>query len=397
MRFALWILSLALAAGSGCELYLTSFLPTHAERVPAGCAAYLCEEDAVIRGAYDQQASGAPESIRAAAAALAGVLERNPAEPMRWADAGSAWSDGGDPDKAQYAFARALELGLHSTDVLIYAGDYYLRQGNRARGLEILNRTLTLASNYDEAIFSRYQAVPIREALDRGVPAEIRPAQSYLRYLMREASADSARELWRWMGGRNLIDTKIAGEYAAFLLNRKEYERAAAVWRDWAPQKTADYQRTEFIYNPGFEAEPGGSPFDWRISPIDHVEAVRDGNAHRGAASLRVTFDGEANTNYGHVAQSIVLPAGRYRLRAWVRAEGITTDQGVLLGIRGLSQAAETEALKGTSAWHAVEVEFEAGPGTRLLEVVVARRASWRFDSKIKGSVWVDDVSVERR
>ena len=65
--------------------------------------------------------------------------------------------------------------------------------------------------------------------------------------------------------------------------------------------------------------------------------------------------------------------------------------------MQGTTAPAETEAVRGTSGWHPLEVEFETGPGARLLELQIARRTSWRFDSKIKGSVWIDDVSIERK
>ena len=48
----------------------------------------------------------------------------------------------------------------------------------------------------------------------------------------------------------------------------------------------------------------------------------------------------------------------------------------------------------GTLPWTMEEIEFTTGPETHLIYIYLRRMPSARFDNKISGTVWVDDVSV---
>jgi hypothetical protein len=54
-----------------------------------------------------------------------------------------------------------------------------------------------------------------------------------------------------------------------------------------------------------------------------------------------------------------------------------------------------TEQLRGTNDWTRLEARCRIGAGTRRIVVEVCRRASGKFDNKIKGEAWVDDVSLK--
>ena len=92
------------------------------------------------------------------------------------------------------------------------------------------------------------------------------------------------------------------------------------------------------------------------------------------------------------------LPEGRYRLQAWMRSEGLTTDQGV--GLRVVSQDGslkldvKTNSVLGTSDWLVVEAVFDVPVGGGLVRLLVARKPSLKFDNLVRGTVWVDDVRV---
>ena len=94
----------------------------------------------------------------------------------------------------------------------------------------------------------------------------------------------------------------------------------------------------------------------------------------------------------------MVEPATRYRFRGWVRCENVTTDQGVGFRIEDAESGArlhlEFGNLLGTAGWQPVEQAFVTPAQTRLLRVQVVRRPSWKFDSKIGGTVWLDDLEL---
>jgi hypothetical protein len=53
-----------------------------------------------------------------------------------------------------------------------------------------------------------------------------------------------------------------------------------------------------------------------------------------------------------------------------------------------------TPGLTGTHPWSLVDAELTTGPETRVLAIVLRRVPSRKFDNKLQGTVWVDDVSL---
>jgi hypothetical protein len=48
----------------------------------------------------------------------------------------------------------------------------------------------------------------------------------------------------------------------------------------------------------------------------------------------------------------------------------------------------------GTNPWKLEQLDFTTGPNTHLIAIRVVRRPSERLDNKIRGTVWIDDVSL---
>jgi hypothetical protein len=118
--------------------------------------------------------------------------------------------------------------------------------------------------------------------------------------------------------------------------------------------------------------------------------------AHSGQWSLRIDFRGKENLNYSHVSQTVCVRPGPLRFQAYVRTEGITTDQGVGFRVFDPESPARLDArtaqLSGDSDWRPLELAFVVPPETRLLVVQVRRLPSLKFDNKIAGTAWVDDA-----
>jgi hypothetical protein len=260
-----------------------------------------------------------------------------------------------------------------------------------------------MAGEYDETIFSSYDRMGVaqEQVLRAGLPDSERAAQSYFRYLVAKGNLEKVRAGWEWVRGRSFADDRLADEYVRYLLKSGQYEMAAGAWAAHTAPRERGYRETSWIFNGGFEREPIGTVFDWRITPVDGVQASRDsGAAASGKWSLRVRFEGKENLSYHHVSQMAVVEPGMYRFRALMRTEAITTDQGVGFRIADAEDAQRldvgTEGVVGTQRWKEVELAFRAPERTRLLEIEMARKQSLKFDNKISGTVWVDAAVLER-
>ena len=48
----------------------------------------------------------------------------------------------------------------------------------------------------------------------------------------------------------------------------------------------------------------------------------------------------------------------------------------------------------GTRPWTLEQADFTAGPQTHLVLIRIVRKLSERLDNKLRGTVWIDDVTI---
>jgi len=405
-RFVLPLLGFMGVVVGGAELAVSKSLQQDFTNQKI-CNYYLCDNVAVAWRTYDLQVKGDAASMAVAVRVFQDALARDPASAPRWADLGDAYTQVGSIEKARPCFERAVQLGHDWNEILISAGSFFIVAGERPRGLGYLARTLAYTHDHDATVFGffMFHHVSTEDLLEYGLPPEKRPAHAFLRYLISQPDLakvrpvlDDARKTWEWMAARHLTDRQIATDYSNFLLRQRQFRDAAEVWAAQSGEHRQGSRAQQRIYNPDFEEELTPAALDWLITPLDHVEVVRDSQAYSGKFSLRIRFDGSANIDYHHVAQKAVLPPGRYRFTAYIRTENVTTDKGVSFQISDAEDPhrlrVETEPVSGTTPWHAVQTTFAISPATPMIEIRVIRRPSLKFDNKINGSAWIDHTAL---
>jgi hypothetical protein len=80
-----------------------------------------------------------------------------------------------------------------------------------------------------------------------------------------------------------------------------------------------------------------------------------------------------------------------------MRTEGISTESGMRFSIVDPNHGgadALTENFTGTHPWTPIEVDVMTGPETHFLLVRLLRVGSRLFDNKLRGTVWIADVSL---
>jgi hypothetical protein len=138
-----------------------------------------------------------------------------------------------------------------------------------------------------------------------------------------------------------------------------------------------------------------------RIFPIGGVYAGLDtSNYHSPGHSLMVQFSGKENLDYRQAYQYVkVEPGKNYRLQAFMKTEGITTDSGPRLEVRDAYDPSvldkSTDSMTGTTeGWTPLLLDFKTGPKTQLVVVSLTRLPSQKLDNLIAGKVWLDDVRL---
>ena len=218
---------------------------------------------------------------------------------------------------------------------------------------------------------------------------------AYLDWLMRWGITDESLIVWKAMTAIAEPEKQIALHYAHFLLNHKRITPSLDIWQQ--------YTGSAGLTNPGFEKNLTGQGFDWRHwgEKDGCWELKRVYNeAAEGEYALKIKFDGQENVSFQHLYQIIaVIPQEKYRLTYAWKSRGITTDEGPFVEIVGYDKQGLYRAgpmITGSNGWHEESIAFEVPADNRAAVVRLRRRTSMRFDSKIRGTVWLDDFRLEK-
>jgi hypothetical protein len=225
-----------------------------------------------------------------------------------------------------------------------------------------------------------------------------------LDYFLTQNQTDAALTVWdRLLGLKQTVQMTQVVPLINGLIRQERVEDALRVWRQalgatsWPQDEGGN---SSLVFNGGFEHDLLNGAFDWREDPVSGAAFSSDSDVvHTGRRALRITFDGGANLDFQNLWQfSPVEPRHRYHFAAYLRLEGISTDSGIRFAIYDAFHPAALQILSpdlvGSHPWSLVEADLVTGPETHLLTIALRRVPSWKFDNKLRGTVWVDDVSL---
>lgn len=356
-------------------------------------------------GLYEQWGiaeGGNPQAI----GYLRRATQTNPRSAGLWMDLADAYAASGNAPEAQRAFERARAEHPISAEVAWRYGSFCLSEGNFAKGYAEIQRALLVEPSLAASAMAEcWQANPdIGALLDQMLPAQSRYYLTAMEFFLSRNLLDPALAVWN----RELaLDLPVALSQAIPLVNalidQNRLPEAKQTWQQalGASRRPRDASAgSSLVFNGGFERPMVGGGFGWREIPADGVTYARDGNvSHSGSYSLRIDFGGKANLEFQNVFELVpVEPGTRYRFSACVRTQAISTDHGIQFRIFDPQHPSAGEAftpnMMGTNPWTVVGRDFTTGKDTHLLEIALRRRFSWKFDNKIRGTAWVDDVAL---
>ncbi len=366
------------------------------------CEAWLCPEEFWDNRTFTMLQQSAAGNSAQMLPQFERALRNDPASAYAWANLAEVERDAKQFDKAKYCFQRALVAGPGNPAILFRAANYAFETGDKSETIRDLSTVLKnpeLTTYYPPAFltYSRLD-MPIEELLAKGVPPITTAAEPFLQFWMEDNKVPETKAVWNWMVKHGLTSDASCGKYTTFLVANNEFDDAAAEWRRANPKTADTYQVLNWVFNGGFEMEPKPGPFDWHIETTPDVEATRVQDVSRdGQWSVKLTFNGQNNVDYFNgIYQDAVVTPGQWKVHAFVKLDGITTDQGISIRVYDPAQPqrldARTDTRTGTSGWSEVERAFAVGPETKRVRVEIIRAASRRIDSKIAGRAWVDSI-----
>jgi hypothetical protein len=325
------------------------------------------------------------------------ALRRDPANAYRWADLAEAYQAAGDIPRARLCFQRALQLGPYILPVWIRDANFLFQLGDSASALHASARVLATVPDYDAILFSYFDRLADPDQVLAAIGSDRRATVSYLRHFIDSGNQSAAAVVWTSAVRRNYVDDPLASSYLDFLLRGHFYDEASEAWT--AYKRTGP--RSDLLFNGSFELPLSGAAFDWRIQTSPRFDTARENaGARDGKWCVHIAFHGDDNVSYENVMQTARVRPGSYRLSAWVRTRDITTNEGLRLRVFDPESPARldlrTDSLTGTRPWTLVQLPFIVPPQTNLITVELYRVPSLKFDNKIAGSAWVDDVHLTK-
>jgi len=350
------------------------------------------------------------------------ALSLNPRIGQAWVDLADCYERIGNLPKAEESLQNALRVWTYSPSIRWQAGNFYLLRGN----LEKMYECFKMACDYDIgklgiAMRIAWKADPNHAEIDQKLIPDRLPARLlYLDFLVARGELNLAIETWQ----RSLHDP-VPEEFryrvsAAFglidrLLAINRVEDALRVWKEALQKADESFADSRFVWegtgirpaepsvnlvwNGSFEDEILGGGFDWRYSATADVESATDlSDKIDGLKSLRLTFGG-TNINLSNLRQIVpILVPGSYLFEFYAKTENLTTDQRPYILIQGFpeTQAAtlKTEFLPESSHWQKYSFPFAVKAGAKALEIVLRRDPSQKLGNQLKGSLWLDKVSI---
>jgi tetratricopeptide (TPR) repeat protein len=322
-----------------------------------------------------------------------------------WLDLATAYESEGDIAGARNAFLQARRMYSLSPDVSWRYGNFLLRQGELDNAFAEIKHAVEADPKRGAAAFAlgmRFEP-DVNTVLERVLPHTKEAYLSVIAALLDQRQTDRALAVWAGLAALHpQLQTSDSFVLLNALFHKSQMTEAQLVWTQAlafsGAARPADTPGS-LVWDGGFESDVAKGGFNWYYTSFSSgVQITLDAKEkHSGNRSLRLTFNGLSNVNFADVCEYIaVQPSTPYRFSAWIKTRDVSTDQGVRFGLQSLSEItnsiAWTDDVKGTQPWTPIALPWTSGSDVRELHLCVTRLPSTKFDSKIHGSAWIDDV-----
>lgn len=338
---------------------------------------------------------------------LSRSVHLNAYDPQAWLDLGKAYEYRGDTSRAAACMHRASALAPNIPTYQWAIGNFFLLHDQVDEAFRHFK--MVLAADRDQGPI--YNTAWKASGDASKILAELIPESSYselqyLNYLVGTHRVDDAQAVWdRIAKSPEKFSASSVSPYLDALIIGQKPKLAYQVWTALREKSLipATYEALpqNLVENGDFENQLLNMGFDWRSVPVNGIYVGYDDSTfHSPGHSLLIQFPGTTNYDYHQFYQFVPVDPGRvYRLQAFMKTEGITTDSGPRIEVRDSYDSRlldkYTGSMTGTSSsWVPVSLDFKTSRKTRLVDIFITRPPSEHFDNQIAGKVWVDDVSL---
>lgn len=320
------------------------------------------------------------------------ALELNPLNYNYWYYLAEFLSTEQKRDLALFSLDQATELAPGVVSLRWAAGILASRLGDEEALKTNLQSVILLDSERrTKAFIVLWQS--LRNG-DRILPVIPETAyDDYLNFLMDTDRIPEALKVWDKVPDKDSLKWYTFLRYVSVLVDNKVVKSAQEAW-------AGKYGQWEGVWNGSFENGLINSGFDWTHNDSEGTRVTLDDKIKDRGNTVRVEFDGSSNIDFYNLRQNVPVEGNTvYELSAWMKGIGLPSKNGLFWeaycpGSQELY--AKSEELHGTTDWHKVSVTFETPGDCELIRIVLRRYPSDRIYGNIKGTAWIDDVSLKK-
>jgi tetratricopeptide (TPR) repeat protein len=341
------------------------------------------------------------------------ALNLNPRIGQAWVDLADVYDRLGRTSEAESALEKAFEVHTYSPIIRWQAGNFFLRRGNLAKMYECFK----IACQYDVSKMGLATELAWKidpdhaQILHKLVPDTLPANMDYLNCLVGKDALDLAQPVWQRCLKNEIppdyeLKPSSTFSYINNLLAKNRANEALQVW-DEILRKTGTGMSDSrwksagqnLVWNGSFENEILRGGLDWRYQDVPELKFQIDvENRLDGLKSLMVSF-GNANISDGNLYQIVPVTApGNYILDFYIQTKDLTTDQMPYLSIQGYPEtncaSAQSDFFPSTTSWIKLSLPFTVKEGCKAVRLALMRNRSTKFDNRINGSLWLDEIVV---
>ena len=328
------------------------------------------------------------------------ATELNPYNWWYWLELARSYETSDMTVQAERAYLRAVEMNPREAVYRWRFANFYLREGELAKALAQFKSAIALEPGQylQSTLTLLWKAGTTSEDILSIWPENKRAQLVLFRFLVQQNGVEQhlLDQQWEKLLGSSDIPTVGEGEfYIRSLLDGKRFDKAREEWiRLLSGNGLEDgeyFEKENLLWNGQFHLPITRQVLDW----IPRINA--DTTQISADKGLRIEFKGTENINFNGLQQLVIVdPGEEYEFSFKAGSEQISTEQGLYFQVVAGSVLFETEQILGTVPLTEYSGRFRVPRDKNLVTVRLRRRPSKRIDNKLRGTLWVDWVKLEK-
>lgn len=400
-RSIIILLALALAGVVGWRVVVTGMAHLYAHDDPERALAWDPHQPAALLARAERQL--ADHQPQAAARTARELLRREPLQAQAFRVLGDAADAEHDTSQARQFYRLAVRYAPRDPRSRAWIIDDQIRSGRYGEALsniDIMLRTSPPQGAHLFPIMARLAVNPdFARALAHTLSTNPQWRASMLGVLLAKGSDVAVNQVHSALQTLGGLSPEESGRWVDRLIAEGRWGEAYSYWASGLSLKPGT--SLPLVHNGGFETEPTGNGFDWRIPRTAGVLIERD--ADRGATgsyAMHLSFLGSRVPTI-NFEQRLFLAPGAYQLHFRGRAQSLRSEDGLqwMIACDKKSQPLLTgPALDGTFDWKAFEANFTVPAVDCLAQRLYFRNPGSAAAGKtVSGELWLDDMAISPR